>query len=79
MNANIVIIGLISALIVGLLSIIDYRRKGETVSIENVSKIVFGVWAVVSGVIYFSDNLTSLSKQVGGISDLDLDTGLPNF
>ena len=84
---NTLVIGLISAVVVGLLSIFDFRRKGEQVNLTSVFKIVLGVWASVSGVVYFSNNLTDFSEKIGtsvvggGVSSLDLglDTGLPNF
>jgi len=73
------VLGFITALIVGFLAILDYRRKGEAVNTSNLLKIVGGVFVAVSGVTYFSSYLHGFNKQIGGVSDMDLDTGLPKF
>ena len=73
------VIGLISALIVALLSILDYRRKGESVNAGNVFKLSAGVFGAVALVVYLSNYLHTFNKQLGGVMDIDLDTGLPHF
>lgn len=72
-------LGILSALVVGFLLIMDYRRKNEAVDTGNLFKISGGVFAVVSFVVYLSNYLHAFNKQIGGVSDLDLDTGNPNF
>jgi len=73
------VLGILSALMVGMLSIMDYRRKGESVDITSLTRLTLGVFATVSAVVYLSNYLHAFNKQIGGISDLDIDTGLPQF
>jgi uncharacterized membrane protein len=73
------VIGLITAMIVAFLVILDYRRKSEAVDTTTLFKIASGVFVVVSGVTYLSSYLHTFNKKIGGSSDSDLDTGLPKF
>ena len=73
------VLGVLSALVVAMLSIMDYRRKGEAVDVTNLTRLTLGVFATVSAVVYLSNYLHTFNKQLGGLSDLDLDTGLPQF
>jgi len=73
------VLGLLSALIVGFLSIMDYRRRGEAVDTGNLVKLTAGVFTAVSVVGYLANYLHAFNKQIGGVCDMDLDTGLPKF
>lgn len=76
---NNLVLGLMSALIVGFLLIVDYRRKGESVDASSLFKVSGGVFSVVTLVTYLSTYLHGLNKQIGGVKDIEVDTGLPKF
>ena len=73
------VLGLLSALVVIFLIVMDYRRKGESVNTGNVAKIGSGVFGTVTAVSYLSNYLHGYNKQLGGASDMEVDTGLPQF